>query len=92
MRALGGRGFNGGVQLLALDKMRASQHYGQLLWKHARRQLPMKPGGIGWLGARHYAALSPRHTQDTFRNTPPPSQQPSPLQHSLPSQLRPSQQ
>ena len=23
----------------------------------------MKPGGIGWLGARHYAALSPRHTQ-----------------------------
>ena len=53
VRALGGRGFNGGVQLLALDKMRASQHYGQLLWKHARRQLPMKPGGIGWLGARH---------------------------------------
>ena len=50
MRALGGRGFNGGVQLLALDKMRASRHYGQLLWKHARRQLPMKPGGIGWLG------------------------------------------
>ena len=50
MRALGGRGFNGGVQLLALDKMRASRHYAQLLWKHARRQLPMKPGGIGWLG------------------------------------------
>jgi len=30
VRALGGRGFNGGVQLLALDKMRASRHYGQV--------------------------------------------------------------
>ena len=50
VRALGGRGFNGGVQLLALDKMRASRHYEQLIWRHARRELPMKPGGIGWLG------------------------------------------
>ena len=68
VRALGGRGFNGGVQLLALDKMRASPHYGQLLWKHARRQLPMKPGGIGWLGALHGTT---RHSRpDTHRHLP----------------------
>lgn len=68
VRALGGRGFNGGVQLLALDKMRASPHYGQLLWKHARRQLPMKPGGIGWLGALHGTT---RHSRpDTQRHLP----------------------
>tara|TARA_B110001452_G_scaffold41582_1_gene31859 strand:- start:2143 stop:3393 length:1251 start_codon:yes stop_codon:yes gene_type:complete len=50
VRALGGRGYNGGVQLLHLERMRNSKPYEALMWRHARRQLPMKPGGIGWLG------------------------------------------
>ena len=54
MRALGGLGFNGGVQLLALDVMRASAHYATLMERYAAGKwgdsLPMKPGGIGWLG------------------------------------------
>ena len=60
VRALGGLGLNGGVQLLALDAMRASPHYTSLMhgyaaaagaWrKKGARAPPMKPGGIGWLG------------------------------------------
>ena len=52
MRALGGFGVNGGVQLLALAKMRASRHYATLIEGYATRPMrhPMKPGGIGWLG------------------------------------------
>jgi hypothetical protein len=52
VRALGGLGFNGGVQLLALREMRASAHYAALVETYSARPLraPMKPGGIGWLG------------------------------------------
>ena len=55
VRALGGLGFNGGVQLLALDAMRRSSHYASLMEAYAsgfgkRDSKPMKPGGIGWLG------------------------------------------
>ena len=51
VRALGGLGFNGGVQLLDLGKMRASEHYANLMEAYATPGLkPMKPGGIGWLG------------------------------------------
>ena len=53
VRALGGFGVNGGVQLLALDKMRASASYAARMASYASRGhagLPMKPGGIGWLG------------------------------------------
>ena len=50
-RALGGLNFNGGVQLLALQKMRASAEYAALMKRYAeRRWTHMKPGGIGWLG------------------------------------------
>lgn len=51
-RALGGSGFNGGVQLLALSRMRASRPYATALQRYAMhdQRLPMKPGGIGWLG------------------------------------------
>ena len=50
-RALGGLNFNGGVQLLALQKMRASTEYAALMKRYAeRRWTHMKPGGIGWLG------------------------------------------
>ena len=51
-RALGGRGFNGGVQLLELRRMRASRLYAEALRRYAAHdaRLPMKPGGIGWLG------------------------------------------
>lgn len=53
VRSLGGLGFNGGVQLLALAEMRASSHYADLMDAYATRGFrgkPMKPGGIGWLG------------------------------------------
>lgn len=50
VRALGGVGVNGGVQLLALEGMRRSEHYAKLLLAYAQRRMPMKPGGIGWLG------------------------------------------
>ena len=50
-RALGGLNFNGGVQLLALQKMRSSAEYAALMKRYAeRRWTHMKPGGIGWLG------------------------------------------
>lgn len=55
VQALGGLGVNGGVQLLALGKMRESAHYASLIDRYARgfrgrESPPMKPGGIGWLG------------------------------------------
>ena len=52
VRALGGVGLNGGVQLLHLQKMRASAHYDRLIRGYTARPMkhPMKPGGIGWLG------------------------------------------
>ena len=52
MRARGGFGVNGGVQLLHLERMRASAQYAALLEGYAARPMrhPMKPGGIGWLG------------------------------------------
>ena len=74
VRKLGGVGFNGGVQLLDLRRMRESKQcadpatneatgslnrsrsylctrrYARLLAREAARELPMKPGGIGWLG------------------------------------------
>eukprot|EP00965_Chrysotila_dentata_P241641 6204403-Pleurochrysis_carterae.AAC.2 len=30
--------------------MRQSRHYADLMEKYAARKMPMKPGGIGWLG------------------------------------------
>jgi len=53
VRALGGIGVNGGVQLLHLGAMRRSEEYARLMHAYAARRhsgLPMKPGGIGWLG------------------------------------------
>jgi hypothetical protein len=52
VRALGGVGFNGGVQLLALEEMRRSAHYKALMETYSAFPIkaPMKPGGIGWLG------------------------------------------
>ena len=53
VRALGGIGLNGGVQLLALRRMRQSRSYAKLIEDYASRGFgghPMKPGGIGWLG------------------------------------------
>jgi hypothetical protein len=53
VRALGGFGVNGGVQLLALSKMRTSTAYAKLIDAYATRPMryPMKPGGTGWLGS-----------------------------------------
>ena len=52
VRALGGFGLNGGVQLLHLARMRRSARYAELLdaYKAAPMRYPMKEGGIGWLG------------------------------------------
>ena len=52
VRALGGMGLNGGVQLLALSRMRTSRAYAKLISAYTVRPMrhPMKPGGIGWLG------------------------------------------
>ncbi len=50
-RALGGVGFNGGVQLLKLRKMRKSKEYSGIVERYAdRKWVAMKEGGIGWLG------------------------------------------
>ena len=50
-RALGGVGFNGGVQLLKLKRMRRSKDYHAIIQRYAERKwVAMKPGGIGWLG------------------------------------------
>ena len=56
MRALGGVGYNGGVQLLRLDAMRSSAAYAAAIERYAAGGFgrpgapPMKGGGIGWLG------------------------------------------
>ena len=56
MRALGGVGYNGGVQLLRLDAMRSSAAYAAAIERYAAGGFgrpgapPMKEGGIGWLG------------------------------------------
>ena len=52
VRALGGFGLNGGVQLLHLARMRRSARYAELLdaYTAAPMRYPMKEGGIGWLG------------------------------------------
>ena len=52
VRALGGMGLNGGVQLLALSRMRTSRAYAKLISAYTVKPMrhPMKPGGIGWLG------------------------------------------
>jgi hypothetical protein len=43
VRSLGGLGFNGGVQLLALAEMRASSHYADLMDAYATRGFRGKP-------------------------------------------------
>jgi hypothetical protein len=59
VRALGGVGYNGGVQLLDLSAMRSSAPYAAALDAYAaarwskpasRGAPPMKDNGIGWLG------------------------------------------
>jgi hypothetical protein len=52
VRALGGFGLNGGVQLLHLSRMRASARYAEVLAAYTSTPMryPMKEGGIGWLG------------------------------------------
>jgi len=59
VRALGGVGYNGGVQLLDLFAMRSSADYNAAIETYAAARWgkrasagapPMKDGGIGWLG------------------------------------------
>ena len=52
VRALGGVGLNGGVQLLHLARMRRSARYAELIDGYIAKPMryPMKEGGIGWLG------------------------------------------